>query len=216
MPGKLTYFPLGARGECIRAVCFLGKLEYENNIVTQEEFGALKESGELPMGSLPIWQENDTTLCQSSAILRMLGIRLGFYTTDADTAWRIDSLVDFMEDNYGSVIGTCIKPIFGSTIEADDKTKYLAYFDKVIPVLNARLEQHGKPWIAGTDNITIADLKVFQTFTLLVELDQCPMDETTRMAAKEKCVANPKLFEYLRNLRAYMEPWLAARAPTPC
>ena len=35
----------------------------------------------------------------------MLGIRHGFYTTDANIAWEIDSLIDFMEENYNTSIG---------------------------------------------------------------------------------------------------------------
>ena len=39
----------------------------------------------------------------------MIGIRHGFYTTDANTAWEIDSLIDFMEENYNSVVGYALK-----------------------------------------------------------------------------------------------------------
>ena len=53
MPGKLVYFPLGARADPIRALCCLANHEYENEKISQEEFGTLKPT--LPMGSLPIW-----------------------------------------------------------------------------------------------------------------------------------------------------------------
>ena len=111
MPGKLTYFGLAARGECIRALCFLANHEFEDNKVTPEQFGAMKES--LPLGSLPVWEEDGNTICQSSAILRMLGIRLGYYSKDPNTMWAIDSLIDFMEDNYGNMLGRAATVVFG-------------------------------------------------------------------------------------------------------
>ena len=35
---------------------------------------------------------------QSNAILRMLAIRTGYYTTDPMVAYKIDSMCDFIED----------------------------------------------------------------------------------------------------------------------
>ena len=102
MPGKLLYFDLGARGELIRAICFLKDFDYENKIVSFEEFGAMKAdpSSPLPLGSLPVWEEDGMTIAQSNAILRMLGMRTGMYSQDAQIMWEIDSLLDFMEENW--------------------------------------------------------------------------------------------------------------------
>ena len=36
---------------------------------------------------MPVWQEDGFMMCQSSAIMRMLGIRLGYYTEDPIQAW---------------------------------------------------------------------------------------------------------------------------------
>ena len=37
------------------------------------------------------------------------------------------------------------------------------YWDKLIPVIEARLAAHGKPFVGGTDRPTIADFKAIQT-----------------------------------------------------
>ena len=50
------------------------------------------------MGSLPIWEEDDFTICTTGGILRVLAIRLGYYTDDPMIAYNIDSLVDFAGD----------------------------------------------------------------------------------------------------------------------
>ena len=85
MPGKLTYFSGGGRAEGIRAMLAHASFKFEDNRVTGEQFGAMKSS--LPLGSLPIWEEDGFTIVQSSAILRSLGVRLGYYTEDATQAW---------------------------------------------------------------------------------------------------------------------------------
>ena len=173
MPGKLTYFPLGIRAEPIRAVLYFANQQYEDNRISQEEFGRIKST--LPLGSLPIWEEDGTTIAQSGAILRMVGIRHGFYTTDPSIAWEIDSLIDFMEENYNDSIGVPFKIMSQAQPTDEDKQKFTAYFDKMIPFLNTRLENHGKRWIAGTETPTIADFKVYQGLLMKLEIDICPI-----------------------------------------
>ena len=47
----------------------------------------MKESGALPLGSMPVWEEDGFIMCQSNSILRVLGIRLGYYADDPMTCW---------------------------------------------------------------------------------------------------------------------------------
>ena len=107
MPGKLTYFPLGTRAECIRALCFLANHPYEDKRITFEEFADVKH--EFPLQQVPVWEEDGMVLCQSSAILRALGIRFGYYSTDPKVMWEIDSLLDFMEEGYPKAVGLGFK-----------------------------------------------------------------------------------------------------------
>ena len=99
----------------------------------------------------------------------MLGIRLGYYSTDPNTMWAIDSLIDFMEDNYGGMLGRAAAVVFGGQPTPEMDAKFLAYYDKMVPFLTKRLEGHGKKYIAGTATMTIADLKVYQGFTAIFE-----------------------------------------------
>ena len=99
----------------------------------------------------------------------MLGIRLGYYSKDPNTMWAIDSLIDFMEDNYDDMLDWGATIIFGGFASLEHDAKFLAYYDKMVPFLSKRLEGHGKKYIAGTDTMTIADLKVYQGFTSVFE-----------------------------------------------
>ena len=163
MPGALSYFDLGGRAEAIRALLGHARFQYEDNRMTFEQFGAKKQSGELPLGSAPIWVEDGFTMCQSSAILRMLGIRLGYYTDDPMTAWNIDSIVDFVEDNR-SGHDNFFNPVLGGGAPQESEGDNLVngWCMKVFPVIERRLAAHGKTFIAGTDRPTIADFKAFQ------------------------------------------------------
>ena len=60
--------------------------------------GPVLQSGLNPMKGVPFWQEDGYVTCQSNSILRNLGIRLGYYSEDADICYSIDSLCDFADD----------------------------------------------------------------------------------------------------------------------
>ena len=164
VPGKLYYFEVEGRACGIRMLLAHANVNYVDARQSGEAFGALKKQGALPLGSMPVWEENGFKMCQSSAILRMLGVRHGYYSQDPMTCWAIDSLVDFIEDHMGPAMSIYL-PVFGG--KPFDESLAPAWFekfwDKVLPVLEARLSGHGKKFLAGTDRPTIADFKAFQT-----------------------------------------------------
>ena len=71
----------------------------------------MKAAGFFPLGGLPDWEEDGTVMPQSNAILRMLAIRLGYYSEDPMTCWQIDSMMDFCEDLFGK-FATFYAPMF--------------------------------------------------------------------------------------------------------
>ena len=90
MPGKLSYFGLGGRAESIRALCAHANIDYENNIVTSNQ--EMKDSGYSPMGGLPVWKEDGFVVCQCNSIMRFVGMQHGYYSTDPQVCFNIDSL----------------------------------------------------------------------------------------------------------------------------
>ena len=42
----------------------------------------MNASGKALMGFLPQWEEDGFTMCQGNSIMRMLAIRLGYYSED--------------------------------------------------------------------------------------------------------------------------------------
>ena len=123
--------------------------------------------------------------------------------------------MDFMEENYNDSLVLGFKPLNGIPVDDADHQKFDGYFDKMIPFLNARLESHDKKWIAGTDHFTIADLKVYQGIIMLLEIESNPTAPEKKEAVRQKISQTSKLANYVRDLTAHMQPWLAARVATP-
>ena len=162
VPGKLYYFEVDGRAAGIRMLLAHANVNYVDARQSMEAFGALKGSGQLPLGSMPVWEENGFKMCQSSAILRMLGVRHGYYSEDPMTCWAIDSLVDYMEDMQGPHTSIYAPMLGGAQFDESMAPAWFEKFwDKIIPVLEARLSGHGKKFLAGTERPTIADFKAF-------------------------------------------------------
>lgn len=159
---KLSYFPLGGRAEAIRTLLAHANFQYEDHQIMFPDLPAVKATGLLPFDAMPIWEEDGFVMCQSSAILRMLGIRFGYYTDDPMVAYKIDSIVDFAEDLFGKCNGWLLPAVLGGEIDMSKEDEWFDnYWKKLLPVLEARLSEHSKKFIAGTDRPTIADFKCF-------------------------------------------------------
>ena len=123
--------------------------------------------------------------------------------------------MDFMEEKYNDYIGICFKPIFGVPVEQEDTDKFVAYFDTMIPFLEKRLQGNKEDFIANTSSLTVADLKVFQSFICCLEIDTNPAPEDLKTDVRAKIAEKPKLKRYIAMLTMKMQPWIYARSPTP-
>ena len=98
---KLYYWPIHGRAEPIRMLLSHAGVSFEDIEVTPEIFARLTQDDclefeQLPMLELPTGER----LCQTKAILRMLGTVYGYYKIEErpDLAWQIDSIVDSVAD----------------------------------------------------------------------------------------------------------------------
>lgn len=158
MPGKLVYYNVNGRGECIRALLAHANFDYvderPDDVRQLESIFAANM-----MGGWPIWIEDDYMMYQSNAILRMLGIRNGYYSEDPMIAYNIDSICDFIEDVVDIFFKYPLPAVAFHRAPGDADAWFADFWEKLVPVLDKRLAGHGKPFIAGTDRPTIADFK---------------------------------------------------------
>lgn len=159
---RLVYFPTPGRAEAIRIALSLSGEEWEDVRVDGIEYSKMRDNGDLPWGMLPILQTPDGTIAESSSILRFVGHLSGFIPEKAFQRAKADEFIDAMEPLSKALDSTfgisdlderirIRKEVFG--LEGDG-TKNLVLLEK-------KISESKTGWAAGTDEISIADLKLF-------------------------------------------------------
>ena len=141
----MLYFDGYGRGEPIRMACALRNVNYEDKRLSFADFGAMKQSGELPLGSVPVWIEDGVKYVQSNSILRMVGIRNDMYSTDPATAWAIDSVMEYVEDNMGLYGKYLTKQVLSGQANAgqEEVDSICQFYEKLCTLIERRLKGHG-------------------------------------------------------------------------
>lgn len=159
---RLVYFPTPGRAEAIRIALSLSGEEWEDVTVDGVEYSKMRDNGDLPWGMLPILQTPDGTIAESSSILRFVGHLSGFIPEKAFQRAKTDEFIDAMEPLSKALDSTfgisdlderirIRKEVFGPE---GDGTKNLVLLEK-------KISESKTGWAAGTDEISIADLKLF-------------------------------------------------------
>jgi len=83
------------------------------------------------------------------------------YSMDPTVCWAIDSAMEYIEDCFSETGGPIIKSWFACKgINEEAQAAYIKRLDKVSAFVDRRMTGHGKRFLAGTDNVTIADCKL--------------------------------------------------------
>lgn len=153
---KVHYFPGYGRAEAIRMLLAHAKVDYEDVSYTGETLQAMKETGKLEFGQLPVVEIDGKFFAQSFSILRFLGKKYGYYPEDAYDSWRVDSTIDSLGDLMNAFYKAAFAP--------DEETKkslfeafYTTTFPKWLEVIQKRLNENtSQEYIVG-DKMSIAD-----------------------------------------------------------
>lgn len=134
-----------------------GKVPYNNEELTWDEFLPRKEAGEFPNGQLPVWVENGAYYDQSLAILRLLGKRFGYYPAhDVYEAWFVDATVDYANDYLSSLAELQYS---GNWELEDSLPQYTKLVNDFASRLDAQLSKHEHNFICGSE-VSIADFQI--------------------------------------------------------
>jgi len=201
---KLMYFDFPFwRAEVSRLALHLGGIPFEDVRPNREAFMAMKRSGELPYGQLPVLDVDGVRIAQSVSIARFCGQVSGLYPKDnlVDQA-RVDELLD-----------TCtqLTHILGSSMsikDADEKLRARQKLGtKVLPkwlgYLENRLNQnHTSDYFVG-DQLSVADLAIWRILGWLTGgiLDGIPTD---LLDAHPQLSAHYKRIDQLEGVRTWM------------
>ena len=214
----LMYFQGAGRADATRAACFLSGLKYNDVRLSQEEFGAKKASGELPLGSVPVWIEDGVKYVQSNTILRMVCQRGGMYSTDPAEAWAIDSYLEAVEDNAGKFQPMLFTVLFGpgaSGVTEEVLESAKGFFGKLSELIEKRMNAHGGKYLVG-NRVTAADLKLATGFYGTLYNEHFPCTPEQREAMKSAVHQYPKAKQFFEvTVPEFLGAYLAQRPAGP-
>ena len=159
---RLVYFGVPGRAEASRAALSLSAIEWEDVEVNGVRFEIMKNSGELPWDMLPVLQTPEGTIAESSAILRFAGKAADLVPSDPYQAAKVDEFIDGMLPFVG---------LLDDTYRISDVEERIHIRKKLflpdgrgarsLAMLERKISQSKSGWAAGTDEMSIADLKLF-------------------------------------------------------
>ena len=158
---RLIYFPVPGRAEACRVALAFSDLEWEDVEVTGVRFEIMKNDGELPWDMLPILQTPKGTIAESSAILRFVGHDVGLVPRDRFQSAKVDEFIDGM-----GPLATALNTTFGISDDEERIRLRKELFSngagaKNLALLERKISQSKTGWAADTDDMSIADLKLF-------------------------------------------------------
>lgn len=159
---KLVYFGVPGRAEASRVALSISGHEWEDVQVNGVRFEIMKNSGELPWDMLPVLQTPNGTIAESSAILRFAGKAAGLVPNDPYQAAKVDEFIDGMQSWAGLLDDTFR---ISDLEERIDVRKRLFSPDgqgtRNLALLERKVSESATGWAAGTEEMSIADLKLF-------------------------------------------------------
>jgi glutathione S-transferase len=165
---KLTYFDAPGRAEPVRVALSIAGIPFEDHRVPFPEFAALKQSGALPLGSVPVLEVDGVAFTQTGAMLRYVAHLAGgdLYPADPQRALIVDSALDTFNDTLSNAL---VPSLF-----ARDPEKKLAMraawkegpMRLAFTYAEGLLERFGGPFLGG-QALSIADLVVAQQIAMI-------------------------------------------------
>ncbi|QDL07548.1 glutathione S-transferase [Brasilonema octagenarum UFV-E1] len=207
----LRYFDDGkGRAELPRLIFIYGSVLFEDRTVSFEEYGRMRESGELAFDQLPTLEVGNTIIGQSCAIARYAAKQAGLYPLDSVQAAISDMVVDAWRDLLDLLYGCYVDRIVQNNRlimkmrDASVKVERLCeYFAVTVPMHFKRFEQmigsnQGSPFLVGP-SLTWADLAVFDILSTL--------DETAKLWTTPSFFYIPEPHGPLRPPKELLKPY---------
>ena len=159
---ELIYFESPGYAEPTRFCLEISEVPWKNTVVDWDGYQALKENGELPWGYLPILKTPQGTIAESNALMRYAAAIAGIEPEDLYVRGKVDELIDVMNEWRSS---------FSPTFYIDDLDEKIAARQALfaedgkvhlgLKALETVYEASATGWLAGTKDMTLADVKAF-------------------------------------------------------
>eukprot|EP00040_Diaphanoeca_grandis_P024511 m.134781 g.134781 ORF g.134781 m.134781 type:complete len:273 (+) comp29757_c0_seq5:259-1077(+) len=207
---RLTYLDMKGVAEPIRLALSIGGVAFEDRRVSYETVAAMRESGELPYGQVPLLEIDGKRFGQTNAILRWVGRHTGLYPPHHQLS------IDGVEEALADIKKAFVPQWYKNALSRSPKTGQLfpeaaltptqqaavttAINDDVLPTKFLQLERivvtSGGPYFCGSE-LTICDLSFYSLAQGLLDGDYC---EGISATALDKC---PHLIKLMGNVATH-------------
>ena len=177
---KLTYFNFdGGRGEPIRIALHAAGIEFEDERLSFEQFGKMRQG--TPFNALPVLNIDGADVTQTNSLLRYVGKMAGLYPTDNLQALYCDEVMSAFEDVNHHVGRTLF--LQGDELRLAREKLVDGWLTVFVKGLDKLLARGGGKYFAD-NQLTVADLKAFVQVRSLRAgvLDHVPSDLVDRLA----------------------------------
>ncbi len=196
---RLHYFKGRGRAETTRWMLAVNQIEFENvPVETPEALAALRASGKLPFDQMPLLEIDGLNLSQSTAMIRYLARRGGYYGESDDDALWCDMVAGAVADFAETAMQAAFQPTHEIAVE-----RLRARFDKFAPRFEARLADNRTGFCAGA-RITFADVVLAEALNSYLEW--CPdiLEGNLLLEALHKqVISEPGIARYLQSEQRY-------------
>ena len=161
-PYQLFYWPIPGRAEATRVALSLANLSWEDVPLDREQYSRMRYDDVLPWGMVPLLRTPDGDLAESVAMLRYVGHQCGLMPDRPFMAAKVDEFIDGISPYLSILDGTFDLPDVEARTQAR-KALFLPGGKGTVGLrmLEKKLLESTTSWIAGTKNMSIADLMVF-------------------------------------------------------
>lgn len=177
---KLDYFDFsGGRGEPIRIAFHAAGVTFEDNRLSFEQFGEMRQS--TPFNSLPVLEIDGAAITQTNGILRYVGKLGGLYPSDDLQALYCDEVMGAVEHLSYHIGQTMRLP--DDELRAAREKLVEGWLTTFVHGIDGLLTRGGGQYFADS-RLTVADLKTFIQTRWLCSgtLDHIPSDFVQKLA----------------------------------
>ncbi len=196
---QLHYFRGRGRAETTRWMLAVNQITFENiPIASPRALAALRAAGKLPFDQMPLLEIDGLNLSQSSAMIRYLARRGGFYgETETDAVW-CDMIAGAVADFVETALQAAFQPTKDVALAA-----LRSRFEKFGPRFEARLAENGSGFSVG-GSLTFADVVLVEALTSYLEWLPGILADTPHLAALQESVLRaPGIVQYLQSAQRY-------------
>jgi len=196
---QLHYFKGRGRAETTRWMLAVSQIDFQNvAIESPEALASLRATDKLPFDQMPLLEIDGLNLSQSSAMIRYLARRGGFYgETNVDALW-CDMIAGAVADFAETALQAAFQPTEAAAVKS-----LRSRFEKFGPKFEARLAENGTGVCAGA-RLTFADVILAEALAGYLEWVPDLLVDTPLLAAlRAQVLGHPGIAAYLNSAQRY-------------